>query len=64
MGSAEIGDDELAALTTHTAIVEIATNNIAMDLTLFGQRKDTDVTDVLKEMLEERIGRIDQFISK
>jgi len=63
MGGCEPGDSE-AVVTGHPAITEVALNNIALDITLLGQRQKLDTTTSMVEMLGERLGSLDPLFSK
>ncbi len=47
VGGAEETDDNRAVLTEETALVEMAISNLVLDITLYGQRTGTDVTEVI-----------------
>jgi hypothetical protein len=53
-----------AVITGHPAITEVAINNIALDITLFSQRKNLDVTESMVEMLGDRLGPLDPLVAK
>ena len=63
MGGAELDASE-AVVTGHPAITEVALNNIALDVTLFGQRQKVDTTPSMVEMLGDRLGSLDPLFSK
>jgi sugar-specific transcriptional regulator TrmB len=63
MGGAEPQDSE-AVVTGHPAITEVALNNIALDVTLLGQRQKLDTTASMVEMLGDRLGSLDPLFSK
>jgi sugar-specific transcriptional regulator TrmB len=63
MGGCEPADSE-AVVTGHPAITEVALNNIALDITLFGQRQKIDTTASMIEMLGDRLGSLDPLFSK
>ena len=63
MGGANQGDDDTSAvLATDPDVVGIATNNIAMDVTLWGLRHETDVSGVMLDMLHEQVGGLDALL--
>ena len=45
-----------------TAIAEIATSQIALDITLLSQRTKRDVQSVMAKMLGSRVGRLDTLL--
>jgi predicted transcriptional regulator len=47
VGGAEDTEDNRAVLTGETALVEMAISNLVLDITLYGQRKSTDVAEVI-----------------
>jgi sugar-specific transcriptional regulator TrmB len=63
MGSAEPEKSE-AVVTGHPAIIEVALNNIALDITLLTQRKRVDATEAMVDMLGERLGSLDPLVAK
>lgn len=63
MGGAEPDKSE-AVVTGHPAIIEVALNNIALDITLLSQRKKVDATESMVDMLGERLGSLDPLVAK
>jgi sugar-specific transcriptional regulator TrmB len=64
MGSAEPNERSEAVVTGHPAIIEVALNNIALDITLLSQRKRIDATESMVDMLGERLGSLDPLVAK
>lgn len=64
MGSTEPAGKSEAVVTGHPAIIEVALNNVALDITLLTQRKKLDATDSMVEMLGERLGSLDPLVAK
>ena len=54
MGSTKKTEDSKAILTQNTAINEIATNHIVLDITLAGQRLDFDSTPYVKNIMRNQ----------
>jgi predicted transcriptional regulator len=53
-----------AVVTGHPAIIEVALNNIALDITLLGQRQKLDTTQSMVEMLGDRLGSLDPLVTR
>lgn len=64
IGAAELTDDANAVISETTAIAEIATNQVSLDITLLSQRQGRDVEDVMAKMLGARVGRLDSLLEK
>jgi predicted transcriptional regulator len=64
MGTTEPSAPSEAVVTGHAAIIEIALNNIALDITLLSQRRRMDATESMVEMLGDRLGSLDPLVSK
>jgi hypothetical protein len=64
IGATETSDDDAAVVSETTAIAEIATSQIALDITLLSQRSGRDVEGVMAKMLGARVGRLDTLLSK
>ena len=64
MGGATDGPSTTAVLTADQEIVEIAVNNISLDITLLGQRLRRDVSEPMLEMLRERLGALDNLLKE
>jgi sugar-specific transcriptional regulator TrmB len=63
MGGTEPESSE-AVVTGHPAITEVALNNVALDVTLLGQRQKIDTTESMVVMLGDRLGSLDPLFSK
>ncbi|MGH7296053.1 MAG: hypothetical protein ACRELB_14015, partial [Polyangiaceae bacterium] len=44
------------------AIAEVATSQVALDITLLAQRQKRDVQHVMARMLGHRVGRLDSLL--
>ncbi len=64
IGATERGDADNAVISETRAIAEIATSQVALDITLLSQRKKRDVQQVMARMLGTRVGRLDSLLSK
>jgi hypothetical protein len=64
MGETERERESDAVVTRHPAINEVALNNIALDITLFAQRRGVDASASLVEMLGDRLGSLDALIAR
>jgi sugar-specific transcriptional regulator TrmB len=64
MGETERKERSDAVVTRHPAITEMALNNIALDITLFAQRKRVDASESLVAMLGDRLGSLDPLVAK
>lgn len=62
VGATEQNAADTAVISEAPAIAELATGQIALDITLLGQRHDHDVTDVMARLLGDRIGRLDTLL--
>jgi HTH-type transcriptional regulator, sugar sensing transcriptional regulator len=62
-----VADDKkslIGATEETNAIAEIATSQIALDITLLSQRTHRDIEGVMAKMLGQRVGRLDTLLSK
>jgi sugar-specific transcriptional regulator TrmB len=64
IGATEMGDADAAVVSETAAIAEIATSQVALDITLLTQRQGRDVEGVMAKMLGARVGRLDTLLSK
>lgn len=62
VGGAEQNEHTQAVITEVPALIEVATSNLILDLTLFGQRHAIDMTDVMAKLIKN-IAPIDQLMS-
>ena len=61
MGGADKTEDNRAVVTEEQTLVEMATNNLILDITLLGQRNQEDVSDVVRG-LTERLAPVDHLL--
>ncbi len=64
VGATERSDTDNAVVSETTAIAEIVTSQVALDITLLTQRTGRDVEAVMAKMLGARVGRLDSLLSK
>ena len=64
IGATEMSDSDAGVVSETTAIAEIATSQVALDITLLSQRTHRDVEGVMAKMLGPRVGRLDTLLSK
>lgn len=64
IGATETKEDDAAVISETTAIAEIATSQVALDITLLSQRLGRSVEGVMAKMLGARVGRLDTLLSK
>lgn len=64
IGATEMADTDNAVVSETPAIAEIATGQVALDITLLSQRTQRDVGDVMAKMLGPRVGRLDTLLSR
>ena len=64
LGGVEMLPTNKVAWTRNSAIVSIALNYIILDLTLFGQRYDIDMSQVFQGMLHGEIHNLDDLLSE
>lgn len=64
IGAAEMLDTDNAVISETPAIAELATSQIALDITLLSQRTQRDVEGVMAKMLGARVGRLDTLLSR
>jgi len=64
IGATEMADTDNAVVSETSAIAEIATSQVALDITLLSQRTQRDVEGVMAKMLGPRVGRLDTLLSK
>lgn len=62
IGAAEGGASDNAVISETAAIAEIATSQIALDLTLLAQRAGYDTRELMAEILGDRVGRLDELL--
>lgn len=64
MGSANMDDDQQAIWTQNRAVITIAINYLILDITLFGQRKNIDVSNTVMKLMTEKVDHLDQLIEE
>jgi sugar-specific transcriptional regulator TrmB len=64
IGATEMGELDAAVISETTAIAEIVTSQVALDITLLTQRAGRDIEGVMAKMLGPRVGRLDTLLSK
>ncbi len=64
VGATERTETDSAVISETTAIAEVATSQVALDITLLSQRGGRDVGDVMARMLGTRVGRLDTLLSR
>lgn len=63
IGATEMTDNDNAVVSETPAIAEIATSQVALDITLLSQRTGRDVEGVMAKMLGPRVGRLDTLLA-
>ncbi len=63
IGATEMADTDNAVVSETAAIAEIATSQVALDITLLSQRTQRDVEGVMAKMLGARVGRLDTLLA-
>jgi sugar-specific transcriptional regulator TrmB len=64
IGATENKKDDHAVLSETSAIAEVATSQVALDITLLSQRQGRDVQSVMAKMLGARVGRLDSLLAR
>lgn len=64
IGATERLDTDDAVMSGSVAIAEVATSQVALDVTLLAQRQGRKVDAVMARMLGDRVGRLDSLLSK
>jgi len=62
IGATEKSADDAAVVSHTPAIAEVASSQIALDITLFAQRSGKSVTSVMAKLLGDRVGRLDRLL--
>ena len=62
IGATEQRDGDTAVVSDTAAIAEVATSQIALDITLLAQRHGIDVDSVMGKLLGERVGELDRLL--
>jgi HTH-type transcriptional regulator, sugar sensing transcriptional regulator len=63
IGATEKREDDDAVISEIPAIAEVATSQVALDITLLSQRQKLDVEATMARMLGPRVGRLDSLLS-
>jgi sugar-specific transcriptional regulator TrmB len=63
IGATEMTEKDDAVVSETPAIAEVATSQIALDITLLSQRNKRDVQGVMAKMLGHRVGRLDTLLT-
>ncbi len=64
IAATERAESDSAVVSETPAIAELATSQIALDITLLSQRRKIDVQDLMARMLGNRVGRLDTLLAK
>lgn len=64
IGATEGRDDDAGVVSETAPIAEVATSQIALDITLLSQRMRQDVQHVMARMLGARVGRLDTLLAR
>jgi sugar-specific transcriptional regulator TrmB len=64
IGATEHRDDDTAVVSDTPAIAEVATSQIALDITLLAQRKGLSLDGVMAKLLGERVGELDRLLPR
>lgn len=62
IGATERAATDSAVISATDAIAELATSQVALDITLLAQRKGLDVEGVMAKMLGPRVGKLDTLL--
>jgi HTH-type transcriptional regulator, sugar sensing transcriptional regulator len=63
IAATEMTDKDNGVISETPAIAEVATSQIALDITLLSQRTKRDVESIMAKMLGHRVGRLDTLLS-
>jgi hypothetical protein len=64
VAATEQGVQDAAVVSATAAIAELATSQIALDVTLLAQRTRQDVEPVMAKMLGARVGSLDALLAR
>ncbi len=62
IAATERGRDDRGVISETPAIAEVASSQVALDITLLSQRQKRDVESVMAKMLGDRVGRLDTLL--
>jgi sugar-specific transcriptional regulator TrmB len=63
IAEAERSDDDHGVISETRVIADVATSQVALDITLLSQRRKLDVSDVMARMLGPKVGRLDTLLA-
>lgn len=63
IGATERRPGDTAVISETPAIAELATSQVALDITLLAQRHGYDTSDVMARMLGDRVGSLDRLLA-
>jgi len=63
IASTERNDRDHAVISETAALAEVATSQIALDITLLSQRTHQDIEKIMAKMLGDRVGRLDTLLA-
>jgi sugar-specific transcriptional regulator TrmB len=64
IGATEMLETDTAVISETSPIAEVASSQVALDITLLSQRKGQDVRAVMAKMLGPRVGRLDTLLTR
>jgi HTH-type transcriptional regulator, sugar sensing transcriptional regulator len=64
VGATEKQETDSAVVTSTRAIAELATSQVALDITLLAQRQKLSIEPVMAALLAERVGSLDPLLAK
>jgi HTH-type transcriptional regulator, sugar sensing transcriptional regulator len=64
IGATEMGELDAAVVSETTALAEIVTSQVALDITLLSQRLGRDIEGIMAKILGPRVGRLDTLLSR
>ncbi len=63
IAESEGSDDDLGVVSETRVIADVATSQVALDITLLSQRRRLDVSEVMGRMLGPKVGRLDSLLA-
>jgi sugar-specific transcriptional regulator TrmB len=63
IAEAEQSDDDHGVISETRVIADVATSQVALDITLLSQRRNLDVSGVMGRMLGPKVGRLDTLLA-
>lgn len=64
IGATEQREDDGAVISEIPAIAEVATSQVALDITLLSQRQKLNIESTMARMLGQRVGRLDTLLDQ